>query len=91
MTNVNVAPILVSPIGGASLSGLRVIYCTGAKAAQNDTITISGISDIVVAQVMVTDDTTRSVDTFTKTEASSTVLTLTGATTGTVHVQALVR
>lgn len=91
MTNVNAKPVKVSPLGGAGLDGLRLVYATGAKAAQNDTITLSGVKDVVLAQVMITDGTTRSVETFTKTEATPTVIKMTSTTTGTVHVLALVK
>ena len=91
VANVSAAPVKVSPLGGAALDGLRAIYVTGAKNAQNDTLTIANINAIVTAQVMVTNGTTRSVDTFTITEATPTVINLTGSVTGTVHVFALVR
>lgn len=91
MTNVNASAVKVSPIGGAALDGLRTVYITGAKAAQNDTITVTGVSEVVVAQGWVTDGTDKSVETITSTDAAPTVLTLAGATTGTVHIMALVR
>lgn len=88
---MTVAPKLLNPIGGSANDKTRMIYCTGAKAAQNDQIIISGITAVLTAQVMVTDATTRSVDTFTITDATPTVIKCTGATTGTVHILAVVR
>lgn len=90
-TNVNVAPKLVSPLGGSDLSGLRLVYLTGSKAAQNDTFTVNGVDEVVVAQGWASDGTDKSVETITSTVAAPTVLTLAGATTGTVYILALVR
>jgi len=89
--NVNASSTRTSPIGGAGLDGLRTVYITGAKAAQNDTITVTGVNEVVVAQGWVSDGTDKSVETITSTVAAPTVLTLAGATTGTVHILALVR
>lgn len=91
VTNVNAAGAKVSPIGGAGLDGTRVVYLTASKAAQNDTVTITNINAILSAQVIVTDGTDKSVDTFTSTDAAPTVLTLTGAVTGNVHIMAIVK
>lgn len=93
MTNVNVAATKVSPLGGATLGGITVVYATAAKAAQNDTVTITNVSEILVAQVMVDDGSTTDwpVDTFTREDATKNLLNLTGATTGTVHIMAIVR
>ena len=91
MTNVNAASVRASPIGGSGLDGSRVVYVTAAKAVQNDTVTITNIKQILTAQVMVTDDTTKVVDTFTITEATPTKINLTGATVGTVHIMAIVK
>jgi hypothetical protein len=48
MTNVNLVASELAPLGGASNSGVRVGYVVaGAKAAQNDTWTITNASEIV--------------------------------------------
>lgn len=90
MTNVNAAGKEVAPLGGAANNKARIVYATGAKAAQNDTLTLTNCSTILWAHVMVTDTTTKVVDTYTITEATPTKINLTGATTGTVHVVAVV-
>lgn len=90
-TNVNAAAVRAAPLAGAGLDGTRVVYITGAKAAQNDTITVTGVNEVIVAQGWVTDGTDKSVETITSTDAAPTVLTLAGATAGTVHIMALVR
>ena len=90
-TNVNAEAVRAAPIGGAGLNGMHVVYAAGAKAAQNDTITLPGISKILVAQVWVTDGTDKSVETHVSTDAAPNVITLTSATTGNVHIMAIVR
>lgn len=91
VTNVNAAGSKVSPIGGAGLDGTRVVYVEAAKATQNDTVTLTNVKQILSAQVMVTDATTKVVDTFTITETAPTVINLTGAVVGTVHIMAIVK
>lgn len=91
VTNVNTSGVKVAPIGGAGLDKTRIVYAVANKAAQNDTVTITNCRAVLVAQVMVTTGTTRTVDTFTVTDATPTVIKLTGATTGTVHIMAIVK
>ncbi len=91
VTNVNASAIRTAPIGGAGLDGIRTVYITGLKAAQNDTITVTGVTEVLEAHGWATDGTDKSVETITSADATPTVLVLAGAVTGTVHITALVR
>ena len=90
-TNVNISAVKVAPLGGATLDGLRTVYLTGAKAAQSDTITVTGINQIVVVHGWINDGTNKTVEVITSTDAAPTVLTLTSSDTGTAHLIALVK
>jgi len=58
MTNVNVAVVELAPIGGKTNGGYFLGYLpTTARAAQNDTITISNASVVEVANLVDSDDT----------------------------------
>jgi hypothetical protein len=77
-TNTNVVAVEPSPLGGASNAGMRIGYIdSGAKAAQNDTWTVTNAS--VVLMAIVTDDSAGTADAVT---IAANVLTLTGAATG---------
>jgi len=58
MTNVNTTVVELSPIGGKTNSGyfLGVLEST-ERAAQNDTITITNCSKVIMANLVDTDDT----------------------------------
>jgi len=58
MANVNTTVIELYPIGGKTNQGyfLGVLEST-ARAAQNDTITITNCSEVVVANLVDSDDT----------------------------------
>lgn len=58
MTNVNATVIELSPLGGASNEGyfLGYLEATG-RAAQNDTITITNVSKVLIANLIDSDDT----------------------------------
>jgi len=75
----NVAVVITDNIGiGGNASGKRLgVVDSAAKGAQNDTLTISNASSIVVAELY--DDTSGVLDPAT---ISSNVITLTGSTTG---------
>ena len=89
-TNINVNPTRLSPLGGAGSDGSRVVYVSADKAAQNDTVTLTNVKKILAVFPNVTDGTNTVVDTFSVTDATN-VITLTGATTGTAHIFAIVR
>ena len=77
-TNTNVTAVELAPLGGATNSGIKVGYVdSAAKAAQNDTWTVTNASSVVMA--VVTDDSAGTADAVT---ISGNVLTLTGAATG---------
>lgn len=45
--NVNAVPTLCAPLGAASNAGMKLGFITGVtKAAQNDTITLKGITTL---------------------------------------------
>lgn len=76
MTNTNVSPVRISPIGGITNAGFRLGYIdSGAKAAQNDTWTVVGASEVLLAWPTL--DATGAAETHT---ISGNVITLTGAT-----------
>ena len=78
MANVNVAATELMPLGGSSNSGLILGFIdSAAKAAQNDTWTVTNASEIV--HVVVTNDAAGTLDACT---ISSNVITLTDAATG---------
>jgi len=80
MTNVDIATTIELPQTSLDGGGYKIDYVNGAtKAAQNDTITITGATTVEWA--LLTDDTTGAVDEVT---LSTNVITLTAATTGTV-------
>jgi len=81
MTATNVDVVITDYIGiGGNASGIKLgVVDSKAKGAQNDTITISNASSIIVAELY--DDTTGVLDPAT---ISSNILTMTGVTTGTV-------
>ena len=77
-TNVNVVAERIAELGAASNKGWKVgIIDSAAKAAQNDTWTVTNASEIIM--VVVTDDSAGTLDACT---ISSNVITLTGAATG---------
>jgi len=78
-TNTNVAAVAVVPIGGSSSSGAKLgLIDSVAKAAQNDTFTVTnGTTYFQVLSII--DDTTGAFETHT---VSSNVVTMTSATTG---------
>jgi len=78
MTNVNVVAVEVSPLGGATNAGYRIGYIdSGAKAAQNDTWTVSNADSVLLAFPTV--DATGASGLYT---VATNVITLTSATTG---------
>jgi len=78
MTNVNVTVQELAPLGGNTNAGWKIGFVdSGAKAAQNDTWTVTNASEI--AQAWVADDSAGTLDACT---ISSNVITLTGAATG---------
>lgn len=81
MTNISTTVIELNPIGGSPLEGWLVgLLVSTAKAAQNDTVTITNASEIHTASKLGVVATGASE---TKT-ISSNVITLTSATTGAV-------
>ena len=90
MTDETVSAKKVSPVGGTDNSGIRSVYATAPYAAENDTVILSNVKEILVAQVMIDDGATKTVNSFTITDADN-KLNLTGATTGTAHIFAIVR
>ena len=77
-TNTTLTATEVAPNGGASNGGFKLgVIDSGAKAAQNDTWTVSNASEIKLAHV--SDDSAGTMDACT---ISTNVITLTGAATG---------
>lgn len=76
MTNVNVAAERLLELGGASNSGIKLGFIdSGAKAAQNDTWTVTNASEVLFASVKTDADGVADPVTI-----SANVLTLTSAT-----------
>ena len=76
MTNVNVTAGRLAELGGASNTGLKLgLVQSGAKAAQNDTWTVTNASEVVAA--FVNTDASGVADPVT---ISGNVITLTSAT-----------
>jgi|GEM_PF-2758757 len=75
-TNTNIAAVPLYPVGGTTNEGYKIaVIDSGAKAAQNDTWTITNASSIVWAGITL--DATGAAEAHT---ISSNVITLTGAT-----------
>lgn len=80
MANVNVSVDQLLPQSGSDSQGRKMTILSGeTKAAQNDTITLSGASSVDYAILSI--DATGASETHT---ISGNVVTLTSATTGTV-------
>lgn len=78
MTNVNLAAKELAQLGGTNNDGYRLGYVdSGAKAAQNDTWTVTNASKVLLAWPTV--DATGAAETYT---VATNVITLTSATTG---------
>ena len=78
MTNVNAAAEQILPLGGADNSGWKLGYIdSAAKAAQNDTVTVTNADEVQVLSCV--HDATGAFETHT---VSGAVITLTSATTG---------
>lgn len=78
MTNVNVAAEQLLPLAGADNAGWRLGYVDSvAKAAQNDTFTVTNASEVLVLSIV--HDATGAFETHT---VSGAVVTMTSATTG---------
>ena len=58
MANVNATVTDLAPIGGATNAGYRIgLLSSTVRAAQNDTITVTNASEVVIALLRDTDDT----------------------------------
>jgi len=58
MTNVNATVIEISPLGGKSNEGYFVGYLEATdRAAQNDTITITNCTKVLISNLVDSDDT----------------------------------
>lgn len=78
MANVNAAAVDIYPQAGADTKGRKLgLIDSVAKAAQNDTVTITNASSVQVVSII--DDTTGAFETHT---VSGNVVTMTSATTG---------
>jgi len=87
MTNVNAAAEELYPQAGADLKGRKLgLVDSVAKAAQNDTVTITNASSVQVVSAI--DDTTGAFETHT---VSGNVVTMTSATTGAKTLTVLYR
>lgn len=76
MTNVNVTATELFPLGGATNAGYKLGFVdSGAKAAQNDTWTVSNATTVLMAWPTL--DATGAAETYT---VATNVITLTGAT-----------
>lgn len=80
VTNVSTTVTQISPIGGATNSGLKIGFLdSAAKAAQNDTVTVTNATTVEWAGLTIDADGTEEAVTL-----STNVITLTDATTGAV-------
>ena len=78
MANVNAAAVDIYPQAGADSQGRKIgLIDSVAKAAQNDTVTVTNASGVQVLSII--DDTTGAFETHT---VSGNVVTMTSATTG---------
>ena len=81
MTNVNVTAGRIAELGGASNSGIKIGFInSAAKAAQNDTWTVTNASEVLWCCATV--DANGIVDATTSNTLATNVITLTGASTG---------
>ena len=81
MTNVTATEYSISPSTGYGFA-----YVTGAKAAQNDTLTCSGFRRVYAAAGVVEPSSGDSAaETVTVDDTTQNMLNLTGAATGTFH------
>jgi hypothetical protein len=81
MTDVDIAVKEICPLGGATLGGYKLGWLVAtAKAAQNDTVTITNASYVDTAFLQIT--ATGAAEANTK---STNVITCTSATTGQVQ------
>lgn len=77
-TNTSLVAVEIAPLGGCTNGGYKIGFISaGAKAAQNDTWTVTNASSILMA--IVADDSAGTLDACT---ISGNVITLTGAATG---------
>lgn len=54
MTNVNATVVQLSPIGGATNAGIKTgLLASTAKAAQNDTVTITNAKSVSHAELQI--------------------------------------
>ena len=90
MTNVNTAAVEISPQSGADSKGRKLgLIDSAAKAAQNDTVTVTNASTVSDIQVLsCIHDATGAWEAHT---VSGNVITLTSATTGAKTIQVLYR
>lgn len=87
MTNVNAAAEQILPQAGADTQGRKLgLVDSVAKAAQNDTVTITNASSVQVLSII--DDTTGAFEAHT---VSGNVVTMTSVTTGAKTLQVLYR
>ena len=80
MTNVNATVVELSPLGGKSNAGYFIgLLPSTDRAAQNDTITVTNCSEVVIANLRDTDDTletmTYATNVITMTRSDSTAVT----------------
>jgi len=90
VTNVDVA--LSAAKSAVPGQEANFVYFSGAKAAQNDTITLTGVTEILWANTMIEPSSgDRVMDTTTRDDTTINMINLTGATAGTAHVVAIVK
>jgi len=89
-TNVNVRAQILYPQAGADLKGRRLALIDSvAKAAQNDTVTVTNASSVATIQVLsAINDATGEWESHT---VSNNVITLTSATTGAKTLMVLIK
>lgn len=87
MTNVNAAALELVPNGGTSNVGWKIaLVDSAAKAAQNDTVTVTNANNVQVVSAI--DDTTGAFESHT---VSGNVITLTSATAGAKTLTVLIK
>ena len=87
MTNVNKAAVEIIPQAGSDNNGNKLVLIDSvAKAAQNDTVTVTNANSIQVISAI--DDTTGAFEAHT---VSGNVITMTSATTGAKTLTLLIK
>lgn len=91
-TNVNATPGRVAPLGGCGSDGTRLVSVIAAKAAQNDTVTLKNVKELiaVVGGSVLASNGAITAETYTAVQSTG-IITLTSAAVGTAKLLCIVR